>query len=409
MEYRNYDPTKDKDAVHRIWREIGWLEKGKEELVDLFVECGRALVADLDGEAECLVISAPGTIRYLDEDLPFSCITGVITSRIARKQGLASGLTAHIVAADAAEGALVSGLGMFEQGYYDQLGFGSGGYEHWVNFDPSSLNVEVKPRVPRRITTEDWEKAHAARLARFRGHGACNLAPPEITKAEMLWTENGFGLGYYDGPDGELTHYIWYGVKDVEPGPYYVNWMAFQTSDQFLELMALIKSLGDQVRLVRMREPQGIQFQDLLEQPFKQRQVSEKSRFESNMRASAYWQMRVCDLPGCMARTHLRGDEVRFNLRLTDPIERFLDDSAPWRGVAGDYVVTLGTSSNAEPGVDAALPTLTASAGAFTRLWLGVRPATGLAVTDALSGPRELLRALDCALRLPDPKPDWDF
>jgi len=145
LEYRNYDPEKDKNAVHRIWRETGWLEKGKEEPLDLFVECGRTLVADLDGEAECLVVSAPGTIRYLDEELPFSCITGVTTSRIARKQGLASGLTARTVAADAAEGALVSGLGMFEQGYYDQLGFGSGGYEHWVGFDPSSLNKTLSP------------------------------------------------------------------------------------------------------------------------------------------------------------------------------------------------------------------------------------------------------------------------
>ena len=70
---------------------------------------------------------------------------------------------------------------------------------------------------------------------------------------------------------------------------------------------------------------------------------------------------------------------------------------------------TLGPASSAEPGVDAGRPTLTASAGAFTRLWLGVRPATRLTVTDALAGPPELLEKLDYALRLPDPKPDWDF
>ena len=29
MKYRNYNPKRDKDAVHRIWREAGWLEKGK--------------------------------------------------------------------------------------------------------------------------------------------------------------------------------------------------------------------------------------------------------------------------------------------------------------------------------------------------------------------------------------------
>ena len=47
--------------------------------------------------------------------------------------------------------------------------------------------------------------------------------------------------------------------------------------------------------------------------------------------------------------------------------------------------------------------------GAFTRLWLDVRPATGLAVTDELAGPQELLEELDWLLRLPDPKPDWGF
>ncbi len=409
MEYRNYDPKRDKDAVHRIWRETGWLEKDKEEVMDLFVEYSRALVSDINGEAECLILTTPGTIRYLDGELSFSCVTGVTTSRIARKQGLARRLTAMTVANDAAEGALVSGLGMFEQGYYNRLGFGTGGYEHWIAFDPARLSVKIKARMPRRITADDWEMVHASRLTRARGHGSCNLNPPEITKAEMIGDENGFGLGYCDGPNGELTHHFWCNVKSVESGPYNVEWMAFQTSEQFLELMALLKSLGDQVRLVKMREPQGIQLQDLIEQPFKQRQVSEKSKFESDMHAAAYWQMRICDLLGCMERTHLRGEEVRFNLKLVDPIETSLDEEAPWHGITGDYVVTLGPSSGAELGTDKSLPTLKASVGTFTRMWLGVRPATGLAITDELSGPQELLKKLDWTLRLPDPRPDWNF
>ena len=102
-------------------------------------------------------------------------------------------------------------------------------------------------------------------------------------------------------------------------------------------------------------------------------------------------------------------DEVRLDLALSDPIECLLDKGAPWRGIGGDYVVTLGPSSNAEPGVDAALPTLTASVGAFTRMRLGVRPATGLAVTDELAGPWQLLTELDCMLRLPEPKQDGTF
>jgi len=104
-------------------------------------------------------------------------------------------------------------------------------------------------------------------------------------------------------------------------------------------------SSGNQVRLVRMREPPGIQFQDLLDQPFKRRQVSEKAKFETVIRATAYWQMRICDLMGCLARTHLRGGEVRFNLALHDGIERFLEKrrSVAWhqrrlRGQSGSLV-----------------------------------------------------------------------
>ena len=69
----------------------------------------------------------------------------------------------------------------------------------------------------------------------------------------------------------------------------------------------------------------------------------------------------------------------------------------------------LGSESWAEPGTDSALPTLDTTVNAFSRLWLGVRPATGLAVTDELKGPRELLEALDWVLRLPEPIRDWDF
>lgn len=412
MEYRIYDAGRDREATHRIWRETGWLEPGNvehEEAMDLFVEAGRALVADVGGEAECLVLTCPGQIRYLGDDLPFSCVTAVTTSRIARKLGFAKKLTAAAVAADAAEGALVSGLGMFEQGYYDRLGFGTGGYEHWLSFDPAQLNVAAKARTPRRLTADDWEAAHKARLNRARGQGGCNLTPPQITRAEMLGTKNGFGLGYDDGSGGELSHYLWCEASRIEEGPYYVGWTAYRAPGEFLELMALLQSLGDQVRLVRMREPAGIQLQDFLERPFQFRTLTEKSKMEHVMHARAYWQMRICDLPGCLARTCLAGDDTRFNLKLTDPITEHLDEGSSWRGVAGDYVVTLGPSSAAERGSDEGLPTLSASVNAFTRMWLGVRPATGLAVTDELAGPRGLLEGLDAVLRLPEPKPDWDF
>jgi len=329
LEFRNYDPERDKEALHRLWIGIGWLEKGKEEGMDLFIGCGRTLVAEVNGEAEALVSSMPGTMRYLDEELWLSALTAVTISRMLRKRGVAKRLTSQLIAKDAVEGAMLAGLGMFEQGFYNQLGFGTGGYEHWIALDPAHLRVPSPERLPRRIAKGDWAIAHAARLARMQGHGSCNLIPVEFTRASMLDAKNGFGFGFCDGPDGELTHYFWCSTKEPESGPYNVQWMAYQTWEQFLELMGLLRSFGDQVRLVWMREPPGIQLQDLLDQPFKRRQVSEKAKFETVIRATAYWQMRICDLMGCLARTHLRGGEVRFNLALHDGIERFLDQSAP--------------------------------------------------------------------------------
>ena len=170
--FRAYDPERDREAAHRIWREVGWLKEGREEAMDRYVLAGRALVAEIDGTAECLVLSSTGLLRYREEDLPFACLTGVTTSYVARRQKLAGRLAASIVAADALDGALVAGLGMFEQGFYNKLGFGTGTYEIFYTFDPAHLRVPVSPRVPCRITPDDWAEVHAARLARRRRHGA---------------------------------------------------------------------------------------------------------------------------------------------------------------------------------------------------------------------------------------------
>ncbi len=408
---RPYNKESDHDAALRIFREVGWFDGSpeQEEAFGIHIAASEGLVAEVEGAAECLVLTKPGTFRYLAEDLPTSIVASVVTSYIARKQGLASHVAAHSVARDAAEGALVSALGMFDQGYYDQIGFGTGTYERFVSFDPAQLQVSVRHRVPRRLGRDDWEAAHAARLARVRRHGAVSLTPLGVTRSDLRAAKNGFGFAYYDGPGGTLSHCLWGSTQNVGRGPYHIHWMAYRTGEQFLELMALLKSLGDQVRLVSMAEPPGIQMQSLMALPFRQRQLTEKGPFETGIRAMAWWQMRICDLPGCLARTHLTAGPLRFNLRLSDPIERYLPADAPWRGVAGHYVVELGPSSGAERGADPSLPTLTATVNAFTRLWIGVGPATGLAVTDELAGPPELLEALDRVLNLPVPLPDWRY
>jgi hypothetical protein len=100
---------------------------------------------------------------------------------------------------------------------------------------------------------------------------------------------------------------------------------------------------------------------------------------------------------------------VRFNLVLSDPIERFLTEEDGWRGAGGSYVVELGETSGAEEGRDDALPTMRTTVNTFSRLWFGVQPASALPGTDDIEAPEGLLNELDEALRLPEPAPDWDY
>jgi len=408
MTFRIYDRERDEKAVLRIYKEVGWVaEKSHEKAMKQLTESGHGLVAELHGEAECYVMSERALLRHCDTDLPLCAVTGVTTSRIARKRGLAGRLTARLMADAARDGQAVAMLGIFEQGYYNQLGFGNGSYEHWCRVDPAHLKVEAKADVPVRLSNDDWQSMHENRLTRLQPHGACSILSPTITEADVLWSDNGFGFGYLD-ESGALTHHIWCSAKG-EHGPYRVNWMAYRTREQFLELMALIKSLEEQVRSISLREPPGIQLQDFIHAPFRLRMTTRRSEHENYMSAAAYWQARILDLETCVAAVTLDGKPAQFNLQLTDPIERYFDVSDAWRGVAGDYVITLGSESSATPGTNAGLPTLKTTVNAFTRLWMGVRSASNLSWTDDLQGPPELLAQLDAALRLPNPLPDWDF
>jgi len=407
--FRKYDNDKDLEAAKRIWQEVHWIEDGSDDKsLDAFLKVGRSLVAELEGSAECLVTANAGHLRYLKEDLPLSIVTSVTTSRIARKQGLAKKLTARLIAEEAEAGAIVSTLGIFEQGFYDQLGYGSGSYEHWMSFDPADINIDQKIRPPQRLNGKDWKQVHRALQNRKRQHGGVTILPEQLVEAELAWSKKGFGLGYADGANGELTHYFWGTSKD-EHGPVVIHSMAFQTNEQFIELMALLKSLGDQIRLVKMREPAGIQLQDMIQTPFRYRIVTEKSKFEHINRAAAYWQTRICNLEVCIAATRLNSRSLRFNLDLSDPLEKLIDPEMNWRGCAGKYTIELGSTSKATSGFEEGLPTLVADIGAFTRLWLGVRPATGLSITSNLRGPAALIKDLDEVLCLPDPHPDWDY
>ncbi len=410
MIHRKFDPNKDMEACHRIWREVAWVENEEhEKAMDIFLEGCRALIGELNGNAEALAVSTPGWVRYLENDIPLSAVCGVTTSYVGRKRGLAGKLTAELIALDAAEGAFIAGLGIFDQGYYDKLGFGTGPYETLIGFDPASLELNVSPPPPVRLTKDDWELVHRSRLDRMRVHGNISLSREEITRADMQWSKNGFGLGYMDIDNELLSHHFWCGSAEGEHGPYSIHWMCYRNYFQLLELLGLIKNLGDQIHLIKLNEPAAIQIQDLLKTPFRNHRKTEKSKYETVNRSSAYWQIRICNLEKCLEKTTLHGDSVTFNLELKDPIKNYLEQDAPWQGISGSYIVTLGPESHATQGHDRSLPVLEASVGAFSRMWIGARPPTGLCVTDDLAGPEELIQKLDRILRLPNPRIDWEY
>ncbi|MDE2125285.1 MAG: GNAT family N-acetyltransferase [Armatimonadetes bacterium] len=411
---RAYRKKRDRDAARRIWMEVGWSQdpSGLGTDADMVVEAGRAVVAEMDGSAEALACSCRGAMQYLDSELPIACVTGVAVSRIARKQGLARRLTAQLVAHDAREGAALTVLGMFEQGFYNELGFGTGAYEVWASFNPADLQLPVSHRPPQRIACDEQKAVHACRLARRRSHGGTNLHPVGISGGWMNNPATTFGLGFRDPGSGAITHMAWFSTDDnAEFGPLFIPFMAWRTPTEFLELMSVIRSLGDRIHLVRMPEPAGIQLQDLLSQPFARFRTTAGGKFAARLEARGYWQARINHLEPCVSKTQVCGEPIRFNLKLSDPIEKYLaaGSTSKWRGCAGEYVITFGPESSAHRGTAPGLPVMQAEVGAFTRLWLGVQPATGLAITDKLKAPDRLLEGLDRLLRLPRPCPDWDF
>lgn len=135
-EIRSYDPEQDLQHVQRIWRDIGWTDSEHEDVaLGKFVASGNSEVALVDGEAEAMAVWSRGSFSYNGKLLPTGLVTGVATSRIARRKGLAGALTGSAIAHAAQDGCALAMLGIFDQGYYDKFGFGSGSYDHWIKFD----------------------------------------------------------------------------------------------------------------------------------------------------------------------------------------------------------------------------------------------------------------------------------
>ena len=404
---RPYD-SKDQDHCLRILREVGWME-GKDTDKEVFagyISGSPSFVTELDGEAEILVLTRPGDVQYLDQTLPSSFVSGVLASRVSRMQGHALRTTAHAVAQSETEGAAVSFLGVFDQGYYDKLGYGTLNYERICTIDPANIHVPKLSRTPKRLSKDDAEMLHNCRLNRKRFHGGCNLYGTGATGCELLWIENGFGLGFEEG--GELTHCMWLSSKG-EHGPYQCNCLAYQTNEQLVELLSVLKSLSDQVHGVRMPDPAGFQLQDFLIRPFATLRSRKGGTFDASTSCNAWRQCRILDLPACIGAMHFCGEPVSFNLKLTDPIGQYLPEESTWRGVGGDWIITIGEESSAVMGKDAALPTASASVNDLSRIWLGSASVEAVSVTGHFVAEPELIHRIDSIVKLPVPTVDWDF
>jgi predicted acetyltransferase len=405
---RPYRPT-DKDNCIRILLEVGWMEgkKTDSEVFDSYISDSTAFVTELHGDAEVLVITRPGQVIVQDKDVNMSVVTGVLTSRVARMQGHALKTTALAITHSAENGAAVSFLGIFDQGYYDKLGFGTLGYTRVTTIDPAKLKVPKLTRAPKRYTKKDSEAIHNCRRNRKRIHGGCNLDGVGTTGCELVWSENGFVLGF-ENEEGELTHFLWLNSKGIH-GPYHCSCYCWQTPEQLVELFSVLQSLSDQVYSVSLFEPTGFQLQDFLDRPFATNRSRKNGDHDSNTRCDAWMQCRILDVSTCIGALKLCGNPVSFNMVVTDPIEQYIPSDSSWKGVAGEWTVQLGEKSSANLGTDESLPTLTCSINDLSRLWIGASTAEALATVGDLSADNKLIASIDSILNIPAPTVDWDF
>lgn len=411
MIIRKFKKDQDILASLCIYKEVGWVDDIQSELnqdiIASYLKDGNTNVAELNGTAEALATITPVTVKYLKKQLDASMLTGTLTSNIARQQGLATILVATSLAQEAEKGKDIAIVDFFDQGYYNRFGFGNGPYVNTVRFDPASLKVAKKHRIPSRLTLDDYQLMFNARKKRIKYHGALDFLSPLITKLNCKEKES-FGLGYFDNNGQELTHYFW-GEKNGEFGPLNINALVYQNKEQLLELLSLIKSFSDQVLCVEMKEPIEIHFQDLLEKPFRHIDTTEGSSFYNKISTASEWQIRILNLQSAIRKTKWNGEPLSFNLLLTDPIEKLCDTNFLWKGVSGEYIIHFGEKSSIKKGNDSTLLKMETDINTFSRMWFGVASCSSLYMTEDIIANEMLMEKLDTGLHMVEPHLDWSF
>ena len=411
-----FDPERDMEAILRMWSETGWWdnEDDQKKRIPPFFRANddRSVVGLIDGSAECAVHRALGTIQHGTTQLSLGGVTAVTTSRIARRRRLASRLTARTIAHLADEGCAVAMLGMFDQGFYDRFGFGTGSYVKHAWVYPGALNVPVTYRAPERFELDDdLEEMHAAIMNRMPVHGGVKIGGERMTSAGLQVDDDCSFFGYRT--DGEITHFMAVATTG-EHGPDRVEQWAYQTREQCLELLRLVQEWGDQVDVLRISEPNWLQVQDFIVQPGANYRRTQGSRTGSlRTEIDAWWQARIVDLPACVAALGAVSDPLVLTVRIDDPIAPHLVDSGyegEWAGLAGTWRLQFGESSMAERVGAEEIVDLATDINSLTRWWLGVLPAATLLATGAFDCAPALAAKLDeLTAHLPFPDPGWDF
>ena len=149
------------------------------------MEHSRGWVAEVNGESECLVITDPGILRHQDEDLSCSCITGVTTSRVVRRQGLRVGSWRRRSLKTPRQGSWFPHWGCSSR-VITTSSDSQRPIRVSVLFDPAAIKVYTKPRIPKRLGLDNWEAVYTSRTRRFRSHGAVSVLNPHHVKADMM-------------------------------------------------------------------------------------------------------------------------------------------------------------------------------------------------------------------------------
>jgi len=187
-----------------------------------------------------------------------------------------------------------------------------------------------------------------------------------------------------------------------------VDWMAYRNYEQFRDLLGLLKSFEDQIFAITMPEPPLIQFQDFIDKPFRNYMKTAKSKFKFYNNVRANHQFRILNIFKCIEKTSVKNN-VTFNLELNDPIKDFFDDDAEWKGISGEYVIELGENSRIKKGIDNSLPKIKTNVNNFTRMWMGVLPASVLQIYENFEGDEKLIKKLDDIFNFHKPCIDWGF